>query len=75
MTSFIEAAAARGVPLTLLDLRGQTLDQLYGASLLLVRPDQHVAWRGASVDQSTAGAVLDRVRGAQGVKHIETVVH
>ncbi len=59
----MEAAATRGVPLELLELRGQTLEDLYGAPLLLVRPDQHVAWRGTSVDQPTAGAVIDRVRG------------
>ncbi|MBA2288122.1 MAG: hypothetical protein H0W02_21825 [Ktedonobacteraceae bacterium] len=51
------------MPLELLELRGQTLEDLYGAPLLLVRPDQHVAWRGTSVDQPTAGAVIDRVRG------------
>lgn len=60
----IEVAAARGMPLDLLELRGQTLEEFYGASLLLVRPDQHVAWRGTSVDQLTADALIDRVRGA-----------
>jgi len=60
---FIESAAARGVPLTVIELRGQALEERYGASLLLVRPDQHVAWRGTSVDRPTAGAILDRVRG------------
>ncbi len=63
VTPFIESATARGVPLTIVELRGQTLEALYSASLLLVRPDQHVAWRGASVDRPTAGAVIDRVRG------------
>jgi hypothetical protein len=61
---FIESAAARGVPLTVNELRGQALEEMYGASLLLVRPDQHVAWRGASVDHTTAGAIIDRARGA-----------
>ncbi|GAC1698923.1 MAG: hypothetical protein PVS3B3_25380 [Ktedonobacteraceae bacterium] len=60
---FIEAATACGVPLTVLELRGQTYEALYGASLLLVRPDQHVAWRGASVDRPTAGAIMDQVCG------------
>lgn len=60
----IEAAAARGVPLDLLELRGQTLEEFYGASLLLVRPDQHVAWRGTSVDRLTAATLIDRIRGA-----------
>ncbi len=60
---FIETAAACEVPLTVLDLRGQALEELYGASLLLVRPDQHVAWRGAPVDRPTAQTVIDLVRG------------
>lgn len=61
---FIESTAVRGVPLTVLELRGQTLEDLYGVSLLLVRPDQHVAWRGASVGRPTVDAIIDRIRGA-----------
>ena len=60
---FIESAATRGVPLTVLELRDQTLEEFYGASLLLVRPDQHVAWRGTSVDRATAGAIMNQSRG------------
>ncbi len=60
---FIDMATARGVPLTVIELRGETLEEVYGASLLLVRPDQHVAWRGASVDQSMAGVIIDQIRG------------
>ncbi len=61
---FVESAAAHDVPLTVIELRGQTLEELYGASLLLVRPDQHVTWRGASVDHPTSEAIIDRIRGA-----------
>ena len=64
VTPFIESAAARRVPLTIVELRGQRLEEDYGASLLLVRPDQHVAWRGVSVDWTTAGAILDQCRGS-----------
>ncbi len=60
---FIESATARRVPLTVVELRGQTLEGFYGAPLLLVRPDQHVAWRGTSVDRPAAEAVIDQVRG------------
>jgi 2-polyprenyl-6-methoxyphenol hydroxylase-like FAD-dependent oxidoreductase len=60
---FIESAAVRSVPLLVLDLRDQALEKIYGTSLLLVRPDQHVAWRGASVDRPTAEDVIDRVCG------------
>jgi hypothetical protein len=41
---FRDAAARAGVPLHVLDL--PELRGTYGADLLLVRPDQHVAWRG-----------------------------
>jgi hypothetical protein len=55
------SAAERGVPLTRLQLHRPDLREVVGADLLLVRPDQHVAWRGgAGVD---AGALLDRARG------------
>jgi len=60
---FIESAATHGVPLDVVELRGQRLVEFYGASLLLVRPDQHVAWRSASVDRPTAEMVIDQVRG------------
>ena len=61
---FIESATARRVPLTVVELRGEKLEERYGASLFLVRPDQHVAWRGSFVDRATAGTIIDRVRGA-----------
>ena len=47
-----DAAAAAGMPFTLLDLRGAGLDTLYAAPLALVRPDQFVAWRGARTRMS-----------------------
>jgi 2-polyprenyl-6-methoxyphenol hydroxylase-like FAD-dependent oxidoreductase len=61
---FVEVAAARGAPLTVLDLRALALGGSYGASLLLVRPDQHVAWRGASIARPEAEAIFDKSRGA-----------
>ncbi|HEY0813151.1 MAG TPA: FAD-dependent monooxygenase [Pseudonocardia sp.] len=56
-------AAARAVPLTVLDLRGRDLRDRYGHDLLLVRPDQYVAWAGDHPPADPA-ALLDRVRGA-----------
>jgi len=56
------AAKAAGVPLKLLDLRHTALAQLYEASLALIRPDQHVAWRGPSAD---ATALVDTIRGVE----------
>jgi hypothetical protein len=60
---FVDIAATRGAPLTVLDLRELALSGVYGAPLLLVRPDQHVAWRGVSVDRQGAEAIFDRARG------------
>jgi 2-polyprenyl-6-methoxyphenol hydroxylase-like FAD-dependent oxidoreductase len=60
VTPFTAAAARHGIPLTVLDLPG--LRDAYGAPLLLVRPDQHIAWRGP--DATGAAAVLDVARGA-----------
>lgn len=58
------AAAARGVPLEVVRLlRG--LRERYGARLVIVRPDQHVAWRGEA-PAGDAGALIDRIRGAGG---------
>ena len=61
----LSAAAARlGVPLRVLDLAHlPRLRTLYEADLVLVRPDQHVAWRDGEVDDPAA--LLRRVIGAQ----------
>lgn len=39
-------AAQRQIPLHIVDLQNETVRDLYGRDLVLVRPDQHVAWRG-----------------------------
>jgi hypothetical protein len=53
-----DAAALRRVPLRVLDLSHlPELRALYDADLVLVRPDQHVAWRGGP--EVEADAVLD----------------
>jgi len=51
------------VPLTVLRIEDAHARKIYERSLVLVRPDQHVAWRG---DRTPADplAVIDRVRGA-----------
>ncbi len=40
------AAKKRGVPLDVLDVPDAATRDLYGADFALIRPDQHVAWRG-----------------------------
>jgi 2-polyprenyl-6-methoxyphenol hydroxylase-like FAD-dependent oxidoreductase len=54
------AARARGMPLETLRLVAPA--DLYRSKLVLVRPDQHIAWHGDRVED--AAAVVDRVRGA-----------
>jgi 2-polyprenyl-6-methoxyphenol hydroxylase-like FAD-dependent oxidoreductase len=53
--SLADAAARSGIPLRVLDLvHLPRLRALYEADLVLVRPDQHVAWRGTSVADAAA---------------------
>lgn len=63
---FVEAAAARAVPLSIERLDDQNARHVYGADLLLIRPDQHVAWRGnAGVSRQEAHDILSRALGWQ----------
>lgn len=59
----VSAADKREVPLLVVDIDDGTIAELYEASLVLVRPDGHVAWRG---NQAPADGLelIDRVRGA-----------
>ena len=59
----LEAAAARLVPLKLLDLVCDEAAPVYKQALVLSRPDQHVAWRGDHVPANPL-ALIDLVRGA-----------
>jgi 2-polyprenyl-6-methoxyphenol hydroxylase-like FAD-dependent oxidoreductase len=59
---FRAEARARRIPLEVVDIREDRALQSYQRRLLLVRPDQHIAWRGDCVPRD-AGAVLDRVTG------------
>ncbi len=56
------SARERGVPLALLPVDVAGARELYERDRALVRPDQHVAWRGDRVPEDT-GALLDRVTG------------
>jgi 2-polyprenyl-6-methoxyphenol hydroxylase-like FAD-dependent oxidoreductase len=60
-TPFERAARARDLPLRIVDLHDVLPAGHVGAPLALVRPDQHIAWRGSA---GTPDAVLDRARGA-----------
>ncbi|MFJ9173711.1 FAD-dependent monooxygenase [Streptomyces sp. NPDC102360] len=64
VTPLTEAAAAAGVPLTVVDLGDAGLRSRYGADLVLVRPDQYVAWAGDRLP--AADQVLARVTARAG---------
>jgi 2-polyprenyl-6-methoxyphenol hydroxylase-like FAD-dependent oxidoreductase len=61
--SLAAAAAERGMPLKIVDIRDDHARSLYERDLVLIRPDHHVAWRGDTVPDE-AGAILDHIRGA-----------
>ena len=69
------AAAARlGIPLTLLPYADPAARDLYGADLVLVRPDHHVAWRGntsadaLSVLAKAIGRAVFTTPGLEGIR-------
>jgi hypothetical protein len=66
---FRSAATAAGVPLRVVTPGLAGLREQYGADLVLVRPDQHVAWRGRAADPGQVLALVTGVpaRGAVSV--------
>lgn len=58
----LTAADNAGVPITLLAPEDERLPRFYGARFALIRPDQHVAWRGDAVGPDPA-SIIDTVRG------------
>ena len=65
--AFRQSASSLGIPLEVLDLRRPDLDALYGQDLTLIRPDEHVAWRGDSETPVDASTVLARAAGLEAV--------
>ena len=57
-----KAAAALGIPLTVCAPREPVLADLYAARYALIRPDQHVAWRGDAINDN-AHAVFAQITG------------
>ena len=60
--SLLAPARALGVPLETVVVTETKAALLYGAKLVLVRPDGHVAWRGNELP-SDVRALLDTIRG------------
>jgi 2-polyprenyl-6-methoxyphenol hydroxylase-like FAD-dependent oxidoreductase len=60
-------AEQRGVPLELLDDPALGLASFLGAAVVLVRPDQHIAWIGEAPAEAESAGILDRaLRGFGG---------
>lgn len=59
----VDAAAQRGLPLSVLDVSRAAAPEAYRHALLIARPDQHVAWRGDVLPADVLGLV-DQLRGA-----------
>ncbi|GHJ42929.1 hypothetical protein Cs7R123_02710 [Catellatospora sp. TT07R-123] len=60
---FAAAAQDRGLRLSVVHLPEGPARERYGEGAVLVRPDQHVAWRGRVLPPGGAAAVLDHVLG------------
>jgi hypothetical protein len=65
IAGIVEAAAQRSFPLSVLDVDAADVRELYAHKLVLVRPDQHVAWRGDEEPPAPLD-LIDLVRGARG---------
>jgi hypothetical protein len=63
LDGIVHAAAHRGMPLVVVDLPAECAGDLYRHKLALIRPDQHIAWRGDS-EPSDPLALIDLLRGA-----------
>jgi hypothetical protein len=61
--ALVAASDRLGVPLRTISCAGPGRHSLYGADLVLIRPDQHVAWRG-DAPPDDCDALLRRVTGA-----------
>lgn len=68
----IEAAAAkRGIPLEIVRIDEEKVRQVYEKALILVRPDQHIAWRGDELPNITR---LGAWRGPDAITNPEVLL-
>jgi 2-polyprenyl-6-methoxyphenol hydroxylase-like FAD-dependent oxidoreductase len=65
----IEAARAQSVPMREVALAEPEVAVLYETSLVLVRPDGHVAWRGNDIP-ADAASIVQRIRGAASLETV-----
>ena len=70
-STFVSAATRAGVPLKVLSLEEPSLEHVYGRDAFLVRPDQHIAWRGSEKSAADAANVLACALGWGRQKELE----
>jgi Aromatic-ring hydroxylase, C-terminal len=63
-SALANAAARARIPFKMLDCPDSEVRDLYGCDLALIRPDQHVAWRG-NADAADADRLFARTVGAE----------
>jgi 2-polyprenyl-6-methoxyphenol hydroxylase-like FAD-dependent oxidoreductase len=62
--ALLTAAGQQRMPLSVLRVDEAGFERVYGRGLILVRPDQHIAWRGRSCDDTRAArAIIGRALG------------
>jgi hypothetical protein len=62
--AFVDAATGLGAPLLVIEDSAEGERQRHAAALILVRPDQFVAWAGGGeVSQDQARSILQRAGG------------
>ena len=70
-TPLVNSAKARGIPMTHLTVTDAAVRASWESRLVLVRPDQHIAWRTDDTP-SNWDVVLDVVTGHQQQDHVNT---
>lgn len=69
VSTLVAAAARNNMPLTVIDLHAnEDAKRDYAEALVMVRPDQHIAWRGATVPADPDGRIA-LLTGAAKAKH------
>jgi hypothetical protein len=61
--TLVAAAQRRRMPLRVIAFNEPDFKSIYEAPMVLVRPDQHVAWEGCSLDPVAAESVVSRALG------------
>jgi 2-polyprenyl-6-methoxyphenol hydroxylase-like FAD-dependent oxidoreductase len=58
-----DVLGVKDVPIAVTFIDDPAIHALYGANLVLVRPDGHIAWRGNALPDDVA-SLIDKIRGA-----------